>query len=513
MIHPFSMSEIFRNSILEESMLIISLSLMTIVSIYMVIRRRDILSIYLLAVTICLVIMFAGIITNIAKIGGYNQEQIVFLFLFEKIQKVLRDWPITLSSLGYSVAIGRTLFPYFLLLTAMECSMIAWVRRKKKKLQLLALVIPVMFLIYYYPNIFRELVNSRFWLLVFMIYAARIWIILYVALAFLLLGIEYFNITMTYCRRNFRLIVLGNIGLSAFYFIYAIQDPAQIYNMFIGEYLEIGSITYIRQSIIQYGYISVAIFILFFLIMGTIGMIGYTTLNYIEERKDLILKKKFNSRSLGISIFAHNVKNQLLASRVIYKKMEKALNEDEMDREQLLKYCRNLMAFNEDMLSKMNSFYNSLKDSRIELRPCDLKTVVEEAVDRCKSDKEEIEIILDFQDSPTILADSVRLSEALTNLITNSKEAEATKIIIRLQKERLYHVIVIEDNGNGITKKVIRKIFEPFQSTKPSSTNWGLGLYYVRRTIKNHHGNIHIESKVGEGTTFFIMLPKFLVNS
>ena len=131
-------------------MLIISMILMIVISIYMVARRRDILSVYLMAVTVCLVIMFAGIITNIAKIGGYSQEQIVFLFLFEGIQSRLRDWPITLSTLGYSVAIGRTLFPYFLLLTAMECSMIGWVRRKKRKLQLLGLIIPLIFLIYYY---------------------------------------------------------------------------------------------------------------------------------------------------------------------------------------------------------------------------------------------------------------------------------------------------------------------------------------------------------------------------
>lgn len=494
-------------------MLVISIILMIIVSIYMVIRRRDILSIYLLAVSLCLMIMFAGIITNIAKVGGYNQAQIIFLFLFEGVQSYLRDLPISLSSLGYFVAIGRTLFPYFLLLTAMECSMISWVRRKKKLLHLVAFMIPLAFLIYYYPYIFRSLVSSRFWLLVLMIYAARVWIILYVACAFLLLGIEYYHITMSYCRRNFRLIVLGNIGLTVFYSIYAIQDPAQIYNMFIGEYIEIGNITYIRQSIIRYGYISVAIFILFFLIMGTIGMIGYATLNYMEDQRDVSLKKKFDSRSLGISIFAHNVKNQLLASRVIYKKMETGLKLGDFDRDQLLAYCHTLINFNEDMLSKMNLFYNALKDNRIELKACSLDDIIKKSVEKAKLAGERVEITCDIQYRPIVLADPMRLTEAVSNLIINSKEAQAKKILVTLQNERLYHVIAVRDDGQGMTKKVIRKIFDPFQSTKPSSTNWGLGLYYVRRTIKNHHGSIYIDSKVGQGTDFYIMLPKFLAHT
>ncbi len=488
-------------------MLIVSIVLMILVSIYMVARRRDVLSIYLLAVTLCLVVMFAGIITNIAKIGGYNSEQIIFLFLFEPIQEALRDWPISLSKLGYLVAIGRTLFPYFLLLVAMECSMIDWIRRKKRGLQILALIIPAFFLVYYYPDVFRMLVSERFQLLVLMIYAARVWIVFYIALALLLLGIEYVSIRISYCKRNFRLIVLGNIGITIFYFMYAIQDPAQIYNMFIGEYIEIGSITYIKRSILEYGYIGVAIFILFFLIMGTIGMIGYAALYYSEEKQDLILKRKFDSRSLGISFFAHNVKNQLLASRVIYKKIEGLLAEKEPDREVLLKYCHGLTAMNEDMLNKMNLFYSALRDKKLELQSCSLQRILEKAI---ANNRNELTILLKAEYDPMVLADPLRLEEAISNLLLNSKEAGATKVEIGIQQERLYHVISIRDNGKGMSRKECRRIFDPFQSTKPSSTNWGLGLYYVRRVAKNHHGTVHVESRLGEGTTFYLMLPKFL---
>ena len=53
------------------------------------------------------------------------------------------------------------------------------------------------------------------------------------------------------------------------------------------------------------------------------------------------------------------------------------------------------------------------------------------------------------------------------------------------------------------------RIFEPFFTTKNTNSNWGMGLYYVRRIIKGHVGKLKIESIKDQGTSFFIMLPKF----
>jgi signal transduction histidine kinase len=67
--------------------------------------------------------------------------------------------------------------------------------------------------------------------------------------------------------------------------------------------------------------------------------------------------------------------------------------------------------------------------------------------------------------------------------------------------------IRVTDNGKGIPKKVIDKIFQPFFTTKPTGEGTGLGLSLSYDIVKAHHGEINLETKEGEGTTFIIKLP------
>ena len=68
--------------------------------------------------------------------------------------------------------------------------------------------------------------------------------------------------------------------------------------------------------------------------------------------------------------------------------------------------------------------------------------------------------------------------------------------------------IKVSDNGNGIPQKVLDKIFQPFFTTKPTGQGTGLGLSLSYDIIKSHGGEIKVETKEGEGTTFIIQLPK-----
>lgn len=65
--------------------------------------------------------------------------------------------------------------------------------------------------------------------------------------------------------------------------------------------------------------------------------------------------------------------------------------------------------------------------------------------------------------------------------------------------------ISITDSGNGIGPQEIERIFDPFYTTKERGT--GLGLSIVHKIIENHHGMIKVESEVGKGSTFTILLP------
>jgi signal transduction histidine kinase len=68
-------------------------------------------------------------------------------------------------------------------------------------------------------------------------------------------------------------------------------------------------------------------------------------------------------------------------------------------------------------------------------------------------------------------------------------------------------LISVKDNGNGITQRVIDKIFQPFFTTKPTGEGTGLGLSISYDIVKAHGGELKVETKEGEGSEFFIELP------
>jgi len=68
--------------------------------------------------------------------------------------------------------------------------------------------------------------------------------------------------------------------------------------------------------------------------------------------------------------------------------------------------------------------------------------------------------------------------------------------------------VKVTDNGNGIPQSVINKIFQPFFTTKPTGQGTGLGLSLSYDIIKAHGGEIKVESKEEDGTSFLIQLPR-----
>jgi signal transduction histidine kinase len=97
-----------------------------------------------------------------------------------------------------------------------------------------------------------------------------------------------------------------------------------------------------------------------------------------------------------------------------------------------------------------------------------------------------------------VMARREELIQVLLNLLGNARQAEASKVVLRLGESRL----TVEDNGHGISSEQLEKIFEPTFSTTTSGT--GLGLAIVRRLVESWKGVIQVDSKVGEGTSFTV---------
>ncbi|MFU0831486.1 MAG: Alginate biosynthesis sensor protein kinB [Oscillospiraceae bacterium] len=496
-------------------MLIIVLVLCVITSFCVALWRRDSLALYLLGMSVCNSVMLSGVIVYIAKMGGMAALNCVFLFLIPKIQTWLQYMPISMDKLGYYVAVGRSLFPMFALYTALDTTMIGVLRRRLKYIRLLVAILPVGSLIYYYPPLFRMLVRGRFWLLKPTIVFSFSWIVAYLLIAMILLVYEYRCISILMFKKNFQHVLLSFGSISLLYLLYASKDPAQIYNMFITEYIRLGIASYIRSTMPAVEWLILCLCTVFFVVLGSYNMVRYTRISYDDEQQDMILQRKFDAAGMGASVFVHGMKNQLLSSRVLHKKLTRTLSTEPVNIEDVRRYVGQLNELNEGMLQRMDELYRLIRESSISLRPVSLSLLVNAAVDRFHAKYPEQKITVEMLTQREVLADLGHLSEAVCNLLCNGYEAavqagrDEPQVILRLSGERMWTVIEVSDNGPGISNEMRNKIFEPFFTNKNTNYNWGMGLYYVRKIVKSHLGRIRLESRPGAGTSFFILLPRF----
>jgi two-component system NtrC family sensor kinase len=122
-----------------------------------------------------------------------------------------------------------------------------------------------------------------------------------------------------------------------------------------------------------------------------------------------------------------------------------------------------------------------------------------------------ITLIKDYPDSPIeIYCNANKIQQALISLLINSIEAmpNGGKITINIKLEKNKIVLRIIDEGIGIADKDLPHIFDPFYSTKSSSSGTGLGLAVAYGIITTHKGKIEVEKTSNQGTTFKIILPQ-----
>jgi len=111
---------------------------------------------------------------------------------------------------------------------------------------------------------------------------------------------------------------------------------------------------------------------------------------------------------------------------------------------------------------------------------------------------------------PSILASEDQLQSVWLNLLLNAIDAldkEPASVSVQTRKVGSEILISIADNGKGIPPERLTRIFEPFYTTKAPGRGTGLGLSVSHRIVKQHGGTIRVESKVGSGSEFTVILP------
>jgi two-component system, NtrC family, sensor kinase len=167
----------------------------------------------------------------------------------------------------------------------------------------------------------------------------------------------------------------------------------------------------------------------------------------------------------------------------------------------------------QDLIQNLREF--AVVDAQ-DLRPTDLKQVIESAVRLCWNEvKQHAKIRRDFDELPPIPCHPQRLSQVFVNLLLNASDAIEEKrrgsgvgeISIVVTRERGWAVVEVRDDGAGMPPDRLPQLFQPFFTTKSVGHGMGLGLHVAQKIVAAHGGTIGVASTVGQGTTFTVRLP------
>lgn len=159
-----------------------------------------------------------------------------------------------------------------------------------------------------------------------------------------------------------------------------------------------------------------------------------------------------------------------------------------------------------------------------ESAPVDLNRIIAQTAVLLKPLAKKKRVKFDFHaaaDPAIVVADIAQLEQVLTNLLTNAVQAMPDGGRVRIavektraippeqdqQKENLYHVVRVRDEGSGISPEDLPHIFDPFYTTKDTGEGTGLGLSIAHGIVQEHGGWISATSEPGHGSTFSVFLP------
>jgi sigma-B regulation protein RsbU (phosphoserine phosphatase) len=235
------------------------------------------------------------------------------------------------------------------------------------------------------------------------------------------------------------------------------------------------------------------------------------SIRYAIERKlaeeQLIQSEKLAGIGMLASGIAHEVNNPLTG---IVGYAEILMNGD--NPENTRKYAEKIMKEamrTANIVRWLSNYSRQAKDSNI--TNLYLSQVIEESLEALKHTRRsyDIEIVKNYQKNPIIKGNRSELQQVFVNLMNNAVDAMPNGGKLNLStviKDRWVEAKV-SDNGKGIPKDKINRIFEPFYTTKEVGEGTGLGLYVTSMIVKKHHGAINVYSEIGKGTTFILSFP------
>ncbi len=219
--------------------------------------------------------------------------------------------------------------------------------------------------------------------------------------------------------------------------------------------------------------------------------------------------------------YIHAILGHLDLVRMLFETEDKTVN----------KHLEKIAEISEQAGELTSKLLGFARKGKYQEKEVNLNELIQKSVDLfMPQSKKQLDLKLELQPEKMIIrGDNIQLQQVILNLMLNALDAmkdinRERKLYLKTDKASnckirvsppspdinidLYYVICIKDNGSGIDHDTLKHIFDPFFTTKPVGEGTGMGLAMVYGTITNHHGWVQVQSRINEGTEFFLFLPR-----
>lgn len=230
-------------------------------------------------------------------------------------------------------------------------------------------------------------------------------------------------------------------------------------------------------------------------------------------RQELLMQahklKAVGTLTAGVAHELNNpINNIILTASVLHEDLK------ELSDEECLELVNDLVSQSERAQSIVRNLLEFARESEAEVESHNVQGIVEAtlrlASNQIKLAKVKVEGEME-ENIPTIYGDRQQLEQVFLNLVLNALDAMPDGGVLRIKlsntDDREFVAVKFEDTGVGIPKQQLREIFDPFYTSKKAAKGTGLGLSVSLGIIQRHGGDIHVQSEVGKGTVFTVLLP------